>query len=473
MGLASDTLAWALQVPAFAERHQTIIFDNRDVGQSSMADGPYEVSDMAQDALALADALELDSFHLLGVSMGGAIAQEMALAAPERIRTLTLAVTWPAGGAWAAQLSTVWGARVQLISREQHIDELMLLNFSEGFFENADGVAWLRGMMLENPHPQPPEAFARQLDASSRHNTRDRLGSLSMPTHVIGAEYDLLVPVWKSRELAERIPGAELTVIEGSPHGANIERAEEFNAAVLDFIAARAAAAGLELRRPTAPPRRRRRVSWIGAARSNSTIWSTRDTGSPLRATTRSSCRRLPSRRTRPNSIATPLESMNSSSLKSTTRPRAERRHGCADRLARGRGAGEVELAGHARDHDLAALYRCRVRPAPSTGPSVALGIACLQLARKPHGRAVRRRRHLHLVHQRAHQLQARARDRRRAAGARRRSRAPRSRSCGPRARPLSSNGAPPPPPACSIALVAASPQAVITSAISCSLLSA
>ena len=105
MGLASDTLAWALQVPAFAERHQTIVFDNRDVGQSSMADGPYEISDMAQDALALADALELDSFHLLGVSMGGAIAQEMALAAPERIRTLTLAVTWPAGGAWAAQLS--------------------------------------------------------------------------------------------------------------------------------------------------------------------------------------------------------------------------------------------------------------------------------------------------------------------------------------------------------------------------------
>ena len=63
-----------------------------------------------------------------------------------------------------------------------------------------------------------------------------------MPTHVIGAEYDILVPVWKSRELAELIPGAELTVIEGSPHGANIERAEEFNAAVLDFIAERAAA---------------------------------------------------------------------------------------------------------------------------------------------------------------------------------------------------------------------------------------
>ena len=242
MGLAADTLAWALQVPAFSPRHRTVIFDNRDVGRSSMAEDPYEVSDMAADSLALADALELDSFHLLGVSMGGAIAQEVALTAPDRVRTLTLAVTFAAGGAWARALSRSWGSRVQQLTYEQHVDELMLLNLSERFFENEEAVTWLRGLMLENPHPQPPEAFARQLDASSRHNTRDRLASLSLPVHVIGAEQDILVPVWKSRELAELIPGAELTVIEGSPHGATLERAEEFNAAVLDFIAARTAA---------------------------------------------------------------------------------------------------------------------------------------------------------------------------------------------------------------------------------------
>jgi 3-oxoadipate enol-lactonase len=241
-GLAMDTLAWALQVPAFSASHRTILFDNRDVGQSSMAQAGYDVPDMAQDALALADALELDSFHLLGVSMGGAIAQEMALAAPERVRTLTLAVSFAAGGRWSRTLSAVWGARVGRMSREERIDELMLLCFSEAFFENADGVAWLRGMMLQNPHPQPADAFARQLDAASRHDARDRLGALEMPTHVIGAEYDILVPVWKSRELAELIPGAQLTVLDGCPHGLNVERAEEFNRAVLDFIAERAAA---------------------------------------------------------------------------------------------------------------------------------------------------------------------------------------------------------------------------------------
>jgi 3-oxoadipate enol-lactonase len=242
MGLAADALAWTLQVPAFSARHHTVIFDNRDVGRSSLATRDYEITDMAKDAFALADALELDSFHLLGASMGGAIGQEMALAAPDRIRTLTLAVTFAAGGAYAHKLSQVWGARVHKLTLEERVDELMLLCHSEEFFENADAVATVRGVMLENPHPQPPEAFARQLAACIRHDTRDRLGSLSMPVHVIGAERDILVPVWKSTEIASLIPGAELTVIERSPHGLNIERAEEFNRAVLDFIAERTAA---------------------------------------------------------------------------------------------------------------------------------------------------------------------------------------------------------------------------------------
>jgi pimeloyl-ACP methyl ester carboxylesterase len=236
MGLAADTMAWALQVPAFSAQYRTVIFDNRDVGQSSMAEGPYEITDMARDTLALADALELESFHLVGVSMGGAIGQEVALAAPDRVRTLTLAMTWPRGGAWAAKLSELWSARVGHMSREQRVDELMLLTLSEDFFENAEGVAWLRDLMLQNPHPQPADAFARQLDASSRHDTRERLGSVAMPTHVIGAEHDILVPVWKSRELVELIPGARLSVVDAGPHGANLERAEEFNRLVLDFL---------------------------------------------------------------------------------------------------------------------------------------------------------------------------------------------------------------------------------------------
>ena len=241
-GLACDTLAWLPQLAAFAGEFRTVIFDNRDVGQSSMAEADYEIADMARDALALADELELERFHLLGISMGGAIAQEIAIQAPDRVRTLTLAVTFPAGGRYAQRLSEVWANRVRQVSHEQHIDELMLLNHSEDFYENPEAVEWLRGMILQNPHPQPPEAFGRQIAACGRHDTRDRLAGLTMPTHVIGAERDILVPVWKSEEIASLIPGAKLTVLPGAPHGVSLERAEEFNGRALDFIREAAAA---------------------------------------------------------------------------------------------------------------------------------------------------------------------------------------------------------------------------------------
>lgn len=241
-GLSVDTLGWTLQVPAWSPHHRTIIFDNRDVGQSSRAEGDYEIADMAADALALADALELDDFHLLGLSMGGTIAQEIALTAPERIRSLTLCVTFGGGGNWAHAQAAMWTKRVLAMSREERIDELLLLCFSEAMYENAEMLAFMRQMLLANPHPQETEAFVRQLQATSRHEARPRLGQLAMPTHVIGAEQDLLVPVWKSRELAKLIPGARLTVLDGAPHGVNVEGAEHFNAAVLEFLAAAAPA---------------------------------------------------------------------------------------------------------------------------------------------------------------------------------------------------------------------------------------
>jgi 3-oxoadipate enol-lactonase len=237
MGLSADHLAWALQVPALSERFRTITFDNRDVGQSFQAEEQYEVRDMAADTLALADALELDSFHLLGMSLGGAIAQELALAAPERVRTLTLVVTYPGAGRAGIERARLWSLEVLRKPREEHIDHLILYTTSEQFHENPEQVEFLRNLILSNPHPQTPGAFVRQLTAGGKHETRDRIGALTMPVHVIGAEHDTLVPVWKSRELAELIPGAELTIMERAPHGVNVENAQEFNEIVLNFLA--------------------------------------------------------------------------------------------------------------------------------------------------------------------------------------------------------------------------------------------
>jgi pimeloyl-ACP methyl ester carboxylesterase len=237
MGLAADHLAWMFQVPVFSERYRTIVFDNRDVGQSSYADSDYETSDMAADVLALADALEIDSFHLLGVSLGGAISQQVALAAPERIRTLTLAVSFGGTGKYGHERARVWAELTKSIDRELHIDHLLLLTMTEEFFSSPEAVQLARQIMLNNPHPQSPDAFERQVRAAGHHEVRDRLGELQMPVHVIGAERDVLVPAFKSTELAKLIPNSRLTIVEGTAHTLNMERADLFNEAVLGFLA--------------------------------------------------------------------------------------------------------------------------------------------------------------------------------------------------------------------------------------------
>ena len=241
MGLGADHTAWVLNVPQWSESRRVIVFDNRDVGQSSYHEERYEVGDMASDALALADALELETFDLLGLSLGGAISQEIALRAPERVRTLTLAVTYGGFGGWGAQRAKVFHAFLEGMTREQRVEFLMALVYSDIVFDNEQFVTAARETMLAHPHPQSNEAFIRQLEASSRHEARDRLGQLQMPVQVIGAERDVMVPAHKSPELARLIPGAKLTMFD-SAHAVNVEAAQEFNAAVLDFIAETAGA---------------------------------------------------------------------------------------------------------------------------------------------------------------------------------------------------------------------------------------
>jgi 3-oxoadipate enol-lactonase len=242
MGLGADSRAWIPEIPHWRGDRRVVVFDNRDVGRSSYVEEPYEVTDMAQDALALADHLELETFDLVGMSLGGAIAQELALAAPERVRTLTLVVTYGGLGPHGEARARLLGKAVVALSPEERVDFLMMLTFSEAFYGQTEQFSKLRQILIDDPYPQPPEAFGRQIAASGRHEARDRLGQISMPVLVIGAERDQMVPVWKSTEIAELIPGAKLTILEGAPHAVNIERAEELSGLVLDFVAAHAPA---------------------------------------------------------------------------------------------------------------------------------------------------------------------------------------------------------------------------------------
>jgi pimeloyl-ACP methyl ester carboxylesterase len=124
------------------------------------------------------------------------------------------------------------------LPRADSVDNLLYLCYTEAFFENPDTYAFMKSALLETPYPQPPEAFARQATAGANHDVRDRLGELAMAVHVIGAQRDLMIPVWKSEELAGLIPSAKLTVMEGAGHGVMWESGTEFNAAVTEFITA-------------------------------------------------------------------------------------------------------------------------------------------------------------------------------------------------------------------------------------------
>jgi pimeloyl-ACP methyl ester carboxylesterase len=236
-GLGVDSRGWILQVPVFSQDHQMVVFDNRDVGRSSLATEQYTTADMARDTLALADHLELETFHLLGISLGGMVSQQVALAAPERIRTLTLAVTHGGVREAGRVRGRLLGSMARHLPREDQVDNLLYLCYTEAFFEDAGMYAFMRNALLDTPYPQAPEAFARQAEAGARHDVRDRLGELSMPVHVIGAERDLMIPVWKSQELASLIPEAKLTILDGAGHGAMWEQGDAFNTAVTEYLA--------------------------------------------------------------------------------------------------------------------------------------------------------------------------------------------------------------------------------------------
>jgi len=238
MGFGGDTTAWALQMADFPARHRVIAFDNRGVGRSDAPDHPYTTRMMAGDALGLMDALGVDRAHVLGVSMGGMIAQELALARPDRVRSLHLACTFARPAAYMLALNAAWREMRLGLGRESTLRALALWLFSPTTYaERPDFIEALLQNSLANPYPQSLAGFLRQGEAVAAHDALERLPAIRCPTLVSVAEDDILVPPRFSRELVSRVRGAELQLVPGAGHGYFLERPDLFNALSLDFIA--------------------------------------------------------------------------------------------------------------------------------------------------------------------------------------------------------------------------------------------
>jgi 3-oxoadipate enol-lactonase len=234
-GLGTDKHGWDLQRVALSPRYRTIALDNRGAGRTDKPYGPYSLEQMAEDAIAVLDHAGIESAHVMGASMGGAIAQVLALSHPHRVRSLVLACTACRHLPWRRELLHDWAT----IATERGMGAMA-----------ADAARWvigprsfrriwpLLGWFGPLAYNRPAHAFVAQVEAilATDDSLSELLGTIAVPTLVVVGNQDILTPRGDSEELAERIPGAELVVISGAAHGLMVEHASTFNRVLLDFL---------------------------------------------------------------------------------------------------------------------------------------------------------------------------------------------------------------------------------------------
>jgi pimeloyl-ACP methyl ester carboxylesterase len=238
-GLSAPAANWALQVKALAAHFQVITFDNRGVGETDLPPEPvYTMAQLADDAAALLQHLKIARAHVVGASMGGTLAQELALRHPRLVRSLVLACTWAEADARFLHTIESWMAlasRVPVEERYRYV--LYPWVFSPRFFEKKQNLEMAFQRAMAYPHQTKPEAIERQARGILAWNgTRvPQLGAIRVPTLVLVGKEDVLTPPEFSRTLARLIRRARLAVLPGG-HAFFIEEADAFNRAVVRFL---------------------------------------------------------------------------------------------------------------------------------------------------------------------------------------------------------------------------------------------
>jgi pimeloyl-ACP methyl ester carboxylesterase len=238
MGLSGDHLAWGFQMAALAAHYRVIAFDNRGAGQTDAPDIPYTTAMMADDTRGLLDALGIERARVVGVSMGGMIAQKLALRHPDRVRALHLGCTLARPDHYLTALSATWREVRSAMGYERAFRLMGFWLFAARTYnERPEFVEMIVQNALANPYPQNLIGFLRQLEAVVTHDTLDRVADIRCPTLVSVGEDDILLPPRFSRELAARMPGARLDLVPGAGHVYFWERPDVFNGLCLDFFA--------------------------------------------------------------------------------------------------------------------------------------------------------------------------------------------------------------------------------------------
>jgi pimeloyl-ACP methyl ester carboxylesterase len=218
-GQAMTLDAWWRTVPELSRSFRVVTFDNRDVGRSSRWPLPYVVAHMAEDAIAVLNAAGIERAHVYGISLGGMVAQELALHYPERVQALVLGAT-TAGGPDAIlprPQPLTFFVRVGAMGPEEA--EWAAVPYNYGLHTRREhGERIAEDIARRVAHQTDTLAYLHQVAAAAAHNTAGRLGSIRVPTLVVHGEEDAVMPPGNGQLLADGIPGAELKLWPGAGH---------------------------------------------------------------------------------------------------------------------------------------------------------------------------------------------------------------------------------------------------------------
>jgi pimeloyl-ACP methyl ester carboxylesterase len=229
-GLNASHLAWAAVLPLFTQRYRITILDNRGAGLTSKPKGPYSIEQMADDTAGLMDAIGLQRAHVLGHSMGGAIAQQLAIRHPEKINKLILYATTAKFDARCLYAVNLAISLKEQDASEKEIAHLVGLpwGFSKQFMADEKNVTEFSKLASQNPYPMTLEASRAQTEACTQHDTRDLLTRIEAWTMIMAPEEDVLTPPCDSYYMAARIPNARVIEISGYAHCWHFEAPQHF-----------------------------------------------------------------------------------------------------------------------------------------------------------------------------------------------------------------------------------------------------
>jgi len=229
-GLGTDRRLWLYQVPAFCGRVPTLLVDLRGHGRSSAPAGEWTVADMAKDVVRLLRHLGAEKAHLVGLSLGGMVAQQFALDYPYATASLVLADTIAGPAPGAEQPLREARAFIERNSMRDIAETRITTAFSDA----VDPA--MRRCLIEQVALNDKENYARAARAAFGFDVRARLGEIAAPTLVVVGDADRTFPIPWMEDVASGIRGARLVRLAGAGHVSNLERPQEFNRAVLDFL---------------------------------------------------------------------------------------------------------------------------------------------------------------------------------------------------------------------------------------------